>query len=352
MNIVRPGFSFGPIDQKPSPQRIDEVSRKLESQFTQMLVKCMRDAGDASGGDPLFPEQNQAYRDLYDRQLSDLLSQGKGLGLAPLIAKQLNGGKPLDAGKPGNGNGLVDPAPSQLRSQDAFYKRFPAGAATADALDAVAGRGDMTRGSRMATTADDVALIDSRACDEVQDVAETDPSAFPVGTPEHFVAKIWPHAQRAARELGVDPRALVAQAALETGWGRRGIRDRDGNSANNLFGIKATGWKGERVSTSTHEYVAGQRRTERADFRAYASPADSFADYVRLLKNSPRYQGALNAGDDVRRFASELQRAGYATDPAYARKIHAIANGPTLDRALASATATAPPMSGTLLASR
>lgn len=337
MNVVRPGFSLAPLEQNPSPQRIDEVSRKLESQFTQMLVKCMRDA---SGGDPMFPGQNQTYRDLYDRQLSDLLSQGKGLGLAPLIARQLNGGKPLDADKPADGNGVVDPAPSQVRSQAAFYTRFPAdNGAGADALDAIAGRGDRARGNAVAATDGDVPLIDSRACDEVQEVAETDPSAFPVGSPEHFVARIWPHARRAAKELGVDPRALVAQAALETGWGRRGIRDRDGNSANNLFGIKAAGWRGERVSTSTHEYVNGRRRSERADFRAYQSPAESFADYVRLLKSSPRYQHALNAGDDVHRFATELQRAGYATDPSYARKIYAIANGPTLDRALASATA-------------
>ncbi|WP_434027925.1 flagellar assembly peptidoglycan hydrolase FlgJ [[Pseudomonas] boreopolis] len=340
MNITRPAFSLAPAEQKPSPQRIDEVSRKLESQFTQMLVKCMRDA---SLGDPMFPEQNQTYRDLYDRQLSDLLSQGKGLGLAPLIARQLNGGQSPDAGTQAGSDGMVDPAPSERRSQAAFYKRFPAGVASADALDAIAGRGDRSRGNAVAV--DEAALVDSRACDDVQSVAETDPSAFPAGSPEHFVARIWPHARRAAKELGVDPRALVAQAALETGWGRRGIRDSAGNSANNLFGIKATGWQGARVSTSTHEYVNGERRAERADFRAYRSPAESFDDYVRLLKSNPRYQQALNAGDDVRRFASELQRAGYATDPAYARKIYAIANGPTLDRALSTAT-------GNLVASR
>ena len=348
MNIVRPGFSLAPVEHKSSPQRIEEVSRQLESQFTQMLVKCMRDAG---GSDPMFPEQNQTYRDLYDRQLSDLLSQGKGLGLAPMIAKQLNGGKPLDAAKPTGRAGLIDPAPTQLRSQAAFYARFPAGGRSTDTLNAISGHEGRSHGNPVTTGRDnsDVALIDSRACDEVQQVAQTDPSAFPVGSPEQFVAKIWPHAQRAAKELGVDPRALVAQAALETGWGRRGIRGHDGHNANNLFGIKAAGWRGERVSTSTHEYVDGQRRVERADFRAYASPAESFADYVRLLKTSPRYQRVLNAGDDVHRFASELQRAGYATDPSYARKIYAIANGPTLDRALSSAV---PNAEGRLVASR
>src|SRR5690606_21984314 len=112
-------------------------------------------------------------------------------------------------------------------------------------------------------------------------------------TPEGFVAKIWHHAQRAARELGVDPRALVAQAALETGWGRRGISRATGGDSNNLFGIKANGWSGDRVTTGTHEYVNGVRTTETASFRAYGSTADSFADYVKLLKNSDRYQQAL-----------------------------------------------------------
>ncbi|WP_230939186.1 flagellar assembly peptidoglycan hydrolase FlgJ, partial [Xanthomonas translucens] len=155
-------------------------------------------------------------------------------------------------------------------------------------------------------------------------------------TPEGFVAQIWTHAQKAAKELGVDARALVAQAALETGWGRRGISRSDGASSNNLFGIKATGWSGERVTAGTHEYVDGVKQSQTADFRAYASPAESFADYVRLLKTNPRYQQALNAGTNIRGFAQGLQRAGYATDPSYAAKIAAIAGGPTIGRAVAA----------------
>jgi len=155
-------------------------------------------------------------------------------------------------------------------------------------------------------------------------------------TPEGFVASIWPHAERAARELGVDPRALVAQAALETGWGKRHIKRDNGDSSHNLFGIKATGWSGERATTGTHEYVNGQRRNETASFRAYGSMAESFGDYVRMLKTSPRYQAALSAGSDVRSFAQGLQRAGYATDPSYAAKIAAIAAGPTIQRAVAA----------------
>ncbi len=337
MQIVKPAIaSLTP--KEPTPEatktsktaKIDDASRKLESQFTQMLVKCMRDA---SFGDSMFPQENQTYRDLYDRQLSDLLSQGKGLGLRPLIARQLGadvGAEQADASP----ERLVDPIPS--KKSVAFYQRFPGGTAAAEAIDAIAGRASGTGsiGGRAPAELMPDTRVASEACDEVETIAKADADKFRSGTPEHFVAKIWPHAERAARELGVDPRALVAQAALETGWGRRGIRDGEGNSSNNLFGIKAAGWTGNRVNTSTHEYVNGARRSERADFRTYASPAESFSDYVRMLKSNPRYQQVLQAGADVRQFATELQRAGYATDPAYAKKIYAIANGPTLGRAL------------------
>jgi flagellar protein FlgJ len=166
---------------------------------------------------------------------------------------------------------------------------------------------------------------------------ECDPNApLDCSSPEAFVRSVWPHAQRTAQELGVSPKALVAQAALETGWGRR-LANRDGGaSSHNLFGIKAgSRWNGERVNASTHEYANGVRQAERADFRAYGSVGESFSDYADLL-NNPRYAQARAAGHDTRRFAQALQSAGYATDPAYAAKINAIAEGATLNRALAA----------------
>ena len=201
----------------------------------------------------------------------------------------------------------------------------PAAAAQASPLDALVAR--LMAGAQVQATGAAVPAADAAAATEAA-------AGFAPRSPEQFVAKIWHHAQAAARELGVDARALVAQAALETGWGRKQIQRGDGDSAHNLFGIKATGWKGERVSSGTHEYVNGVRVSEKAEFRAYASPAESFADYVRMLKNNPRYRQALQSGGDVRRFAQALQNAGYATDPSYAAKIAAIANGPTIGRAV------------------
>lgn len=339
MNILQPALPLNPTpDAAKDNARIHDVARKLEGQFAQMLIKCMREA---SFGDSLFPGENQMFRDMYDQQMATAMSQGKGLGLAPMIARQLGA---TDAG---TASVPVNTALSQYR------KLMPASAS--QMLDVIAGRaGEGTTSA--STDADPLAGIDwnvlaapnaQSACDEVETVASADASQYARNTPEHFVAEIWQHAQHAAKELGVDPRALVAQAALETGWGKRVIQRNDGGSAHNLFGIKATGWKGDRATTGTHEYRNGVRQNETADFRAYASPAESFADYVRLLKNNPRYQQALAAGRDIHGFAKGLQQAGYATDPSYARKIASIANGPTLDKVLSAiGTRVAGPMAG------
>ena len=285
IGTLNPSLPLADAGGKPDNARIHEVARKLEGQFAQMMIKCMREAG---FGDSLFPGENQIFRDMYDQQIATAMSQGRGLGLAPMIARQL---------------GATD-------------------AATPTMPDTI--------------TLDTLTVRPDAACDEVEQVASADPTKYARNTPERFVAEIWGHAQKAAKELGVDPRALVAQAALETGWGKRQIKTGEGGSAHNLFGIKATGWKGERARTATHEYVDGVKRTETADFRAYASPAESFADYVRLLKSNPRYQQALAAGKDIAGFARGLQRAGYATDPTYANKIASIANGPTLGKVLSA----------------
>jgi flagellar protein FlgJ len=142
---------------------------------------------------------------------------------------------------------------------------------------------------------------------------------------QRFIEQVMPHAQAAARELGVDPRALVAQAALETGWGTSQPADAGGPS-HNLFGIKAgASWQGASVASDTTEYSSGGPGTENARFRSYEDIAGSVADYVRVLKESPRYAPALNTGTDVRAFATALQKGGYATDPEYANKLVAVA---------------------------
>jgi flagellar protein FlgJ len=151
------------------------------------------------------------------------------------------------------------------------------------------------------------------------------PAGLPVTDAQRrqFIEDMLPHAREAARKLGVDERSVIAQAALETGWGTSRPADASGDS-HNYFGIKAgSGWRGERVSSNTTEFTDGVAATERAQFRAYGSVAENVGDYVRLL--SSRYAGALNTGSDTQAFASALQRGGYATDPRYADKLVSVA---------------------------
>jgi flagellar protein FlgJ len=157
--------------------------------------------------------------------------------------------------------------------------------------------------------------------------AEAEAKPMPITDEQRrrFIDQVLPHAEAAARELGVDVRGVIAQAALETGWGTAQPAEASGGS-NNLFGIKAgASWNGAHVSSETTEFENGVATTERARFRAYGSVAENLGDYVRLLRDNPRYAGALNTGTDVRAFANALQRGGYATDPAYADKIVAVA---------------------------
>ncbi|AMJ56685.1 MULTISPECIES: flagellar assembly peptidoglycan hydrolase FlgJ [Stenotrophomonas] len=373
MRIAAPSLELNPALAN-DPAKIDKVARQLEGQFAQMLVKSMRDA---SFGDSLFPGENQMFREMYDQRIAEAMTRGRGLGLSAMIARQLGGSDaantpnvdprikpaaaarayqltapaapalPLDPASAGN----VDPLSSLNIGDQSTYM-----APQAQALDLIAGRDSSSFHASLSSASPyQDTLVDTPAADwamgndrwsnataaqrgDAVDTTTANLAADKLGkhTPEGFVASIWPHAERAARELGVDPRALVAQAALETGWGKRHIKRDNGDSSHNLFGIKANGWSGERATTGTHEYVNGQRRNETASFRAYGSMAESFGDYVRMLKTSPRYQAALSAGSDVRSFAQGLQRAGYATDPAYAAKIAAIAAGPTIGRAVAA----------------
>ncbi|HCR34212.1 MAG TPA: flagellar assembly peptidoglycan hydrolase FlgJ [Stenotrophomonas sp.] len=376
---INPAFDLNPVQQN-DPAKIDKVARQLEGQFAQMLVKSMRDA---SFGDSLFPGENKMFRGMYDQKIAEAMTRGKGLGLSSIISRQLSGqhaGGPaldtrVDPAKASRAYQLnapaatapsmsLDDASQAVRmlqqmaagNQDGAQAEVnPALAPMEQALDLIAGRDSSSMHRSLGTHDPYASSIDGDDWAASNDqwaatasnrgsvgthadalATRTAVAQLGANTPEGFVASIWEHAQSAAKELGVDARALVAQAALETGWGKRQIKHADGSTSHNLFGIKATGWKGQSAVAGTHEYVDGVRRNETASFRAYSTPAESFADYVRLLKSSPRYQQALQAGTDVQGFARGLQRAGYATDPRYAAKIAAIAGGPTIERAVAA----------------
>ncbi|MCP1444082.1 flagellar protein FlgJ [Pseudomonas sp. GGS8] len=162
---------------------------------------------------------------------------------------------------------------------------------------------------------------------------------------DEFVNTMLPMAKEAADRIGVDPRYLVAQAALETGWGKSVMRAQDGSSSHNLFGIKASGnWKGDSARAITSEFRNGQMVKETAEFRSYASYKDSFHDLVTLLQSNNRYQDVLKSADNPEQFVRELQKAGYATDPDYASKISQIAKQMTSYQNYAAAGASTTPL--------
>ncbi|WP_028621833.1 flagellar assembly peptidoglycan hydrolase FlgJ [Pseudomonas sp. Ant30-3] len=162
---------------------------------------------------------------------------------------------------------------------------------------------------------------------------------------DEFVNTMLPMAKEAAERIGVDPRYLVAQAALETGWGKSVMRAQDGSSSHNLFGIKASSnWKGDSARAITSEFRNGAMVKETAQFRSYDSYKDSFHDLVTLLQSNDRYQDVLKSADNPEQFVRELQKAGYATDPNYANKISQIAKQMTSYQNYAAAGASTTPL--------
>jgi len=263
------------------------VGQHFEALFIQMMLKSMREA---TPGDPFFGGKGEElYRDLFDKQISMNMAAKSRLGLADMIVSQLQHNVQAQSASQGND---IQP-PLQTSS--------PANANDSN----VSGSGDVGKQSTYAT-------------------------------PTAFVKDIWPLAQKAAKQLNVDPQVLVAQAALETGWGQGIIRHPDGRSSNNLFGIKAGGgWQKQTAAVPTLEYRDGIAVKERALFRAYDSLAEGFQDYVNYLQNNPRYKNALERADNPQQFTTALQEAGYATDPRYADKLRHVLGGDTLASALA-----------------
>ena len=159
-------------------------------------------------------------------------------------------------------------------------------------------------------------------------------------TPAEFVDQVMPAIRRAATALGLNPLGLLAQAALETGWGQRMARNADGSPSLNMFGVKAgEEWKGARVIADTMEFSNGVATPRRTAFRAYGSIEESVSDFANLLKNSPRYRDALAAGGDTQAYIERIGKSGYATDPGYANKLNQILNSSMLRAALPTRTA-------------
>lgn len=299
---------------------VAEVARQFESLMLQQVLKSMRQA---SFSDGLFDsDQSLFYRDIYDQQLSIHMAENGGLGLARVIERQLDA---MQGGTGARGREVGDYLASGIRRLEGVASQAKSSAVAAAAI----GSAESSIDAPQSVGGESVAAGNP---------VTVDPEPPAEWTSDSFVEHLWPWAKEAAGLLGLKPQALLAQAALETGWGRFQMKRADGAPAFNLFGIKADGrWQGDRVVRETLEYEQGLAVRRREAFRAYSSYADSFRDYVDFLRSSPRYGKALALGEDAGAYFAELQRAGYATDPAYAEKIRAVMEGPEMRAALRKA---------------
>ena len=286
-----------------SPEAIKGAAKQFEALFLNMVMKSMRDATPQNG--PFDNEQTKMFTSMLDQQLSQSLAQ-RGVGLADVLTRQLSASLPkklpdaqeLEGTSMPGEEGLPMGIPLVKEMSDADRAKFIQSFASqqqAESTDQDGRNGKQRRNSNKPAHV------------------------------EAFQNRLQADAEIASKMTGIPAKFMLAQAALETGWGKKEIVTRDGRSAHNLFGIKATGnWTGKVVEATTIEYINGKPQKRVEKFRAYDSYADAFKDYANLLRSNPRYEKVLASAQDAHGFAYGLQRAGYATDPHYAEKLSRI----------------------------
>jgi flagellar protein FlgJ len=264
-----------------TPEALKGAATQFEAMFINMMMKSMRDATPQDG--MLDNQQTKMFTSMLDQQMSQNLAK-RGMGLADVLVRQLS---------------------AQNINAQALALGGEQGAAMPAAMDAAA----------MMKTPGAIAAP----------AATGSGGGHQAPHVRSFREKLASHAAEAEKVTGVPAKFMLGQAALETGWGKRVIRNADGGTSHNLFGIKAgPGWKGKVATAVTTEYVNGRPHQRVEKFRAYNSYADAFKDYAGMLKSNPRYEKVLAHGGDASSFAHGLQRAGYATDPLYAAKLSRI----------------------------
>ncbi len=312
------------LGQQDQDQALRQLSRQFESLFLNMMLKSMRSASDVFGKDnELNSSEMKLHQEMFDHQLALNLSKGRGLGLADTLYRQLKG----QYGSNSAAADSVKPENTQSTASGADASRSDASRSNASRSDASRSEASRSDVSRSDVTRFDASRPERSAVDNAPAVASPATRQAIAANPEAFVDALSPYARAAAEQLGIDPGVLIAQAALETGWGQHVLHDSAGNSSFNLFNIKADShWRGERINVTTVEFKDGLAVREKADFRRYDGLQQSFADYVDFLTSSSRYQPALAAGTGAEDYMRALQRAGYATDPNYADKVLRIAD--------------------------
>jgi peptidoglycan hydrolase FlgJ len=269
------------------------VAKQFEGIFLQTMLKTMRMGSHFVDESSPFRGRNaETFQEMLDGQyVSKMINSPSGIGIADMLTKQLGG--------------------SVQKSKNAME------------IGQITTKYTIPKGDALKTNAADVALTTKKS--------EPPPTTMI----DDFVSSIWSKAKQAASLMGLDPKILIAQAALETGWGQSVAKDTDGSSSNNLFNIKSGNNKDfDSVNIKTTEYIADTPIKMSASFRKYTSIEDSFTDYVSLIKNNDRYHDALAHAGNPELYVNELSKAGYATDPNYGSKILSIYHSDELNQAM------------------
>jgi flagellar protein FlgJ len=325
LNTIRMDAKTGNAEEKKAA--LQEAAQQFEAIFMQMLLKSMRKAQDVLASDsPFNSETTKSYREMHDQQMAMELSTNGSLGLADLIVRQLGGD---DNFTPSsllrNDSGIT----SEKAVAPSYDLAKPTNFTPLVGANKPSGAQGQASSSQQHPPANSSGLSETSVPNNRQSVGlnialtgQLTEQNF--SQPKDFVTALTAPAKRVEQQLGVPFAVVIAQAALETGWGQKIIKSEQGQSSNNLFNIKADSrWQGEKITKETLEYEQGALVKKSAPFRRYESIKESVNDYINFLSAGERYQPALEKAGNVEHFLHSLQKAGYATDPNYANKIMA-----------------------------
>jgi len=310
-------------DGESKKAALQEAAQQFEAIFMQMLLKSMRKAQDVLESDsPFNSESTKFYRDMNDQQMAMELSSNGSLGLTDLIVRELGGDDNFTPrtvlrsdGNLTNISQINEVTNTNSTPVNSFVSSLFENKAASNLSQETSNNSASQIPFALSTTESD------QVNEKDQSVNFSTPS---FNEPKDFVTALIEPAKKVEEKIGVPFQVVIAQAALETGWGQKIIKDQQGGSSNNLFNIKADSrWDGEHIKKDTLEYERGTMVKKSEPFRAYESLNESFNDYANFLTNNDRYQDALQNSGNVEHFLQGLQQAGYATDPQYANKIMA-----------------------------
>ncbi len=295
-----------------------EVAQQFEAMYLQMMLKSMRQS---VGPGIMDSSQSEMAQGLYDQQLAIQLSKQGAIGIGDLVLRQIEGPKQVMPDKPELkfAPKIIDAALVTTNSQPEIIKTALMSRVAEPSIQFYQQPATPVFSNQFSRR------NDKRPYETAVVTPQVIQSAQPVTAQQAFIAKIQPAAEAAATQLGVAPKAIIAIAALETGWGKHVMKTRDGQSSHNLFGIKADArWKNDHVFASTLEFENGAMQRKNEPFRVYGSATESVMDFARFIEQNPRYQKALLHSSEPERFIDEIHQAGYATDPGYAQKVKAV----------------------------